>query len=47
MHAFDARIKDEKIIHDMFVQKRIRGEWFDLSGSDVAKIFNYFGVTKN
>jgi hypothetical protein len=47
MHAFDARIKDEKIIHDMFCNKRIRGEWFDLSGSDITKIFDYFGVTKN
>lgn len=39
---FDAKVKDEKAIHNMFYDKRIRGEWFDLSGSDIEKIVDYF-----
>ena len=38
----DARNKDEKILHDLFKEKRVRGEWFDLSGSDLSKIKEYF-----
>jgi hypothetical protein len=29
---------DEKILHDMFAKKRLRGEWFDLNESDVEYI---------
>ena len=39
---FNARVRDEKDLHNMFKSKRIRGEWFDLSGSDVNKIKGYF-----
>ena len=38
----DARVADEKQLHNMFVDKRVRGEWFDLNGSDLNKIRNYF-----
>jgi hypothetical protein len=38
----DARVKDEKEIHNMFSDKRVRGEWFDLNGSDLNKIREYF-----
>ena len=38
----DARVKDEKELHDMFRDKRVRGEWFDLNGSDLNKIKEYF-----
>lgn len=38
----DARISNEKELHDMFSDKRIRGEWFDLNGSDLSIIRDYF-----
>lgn len=38
----DARVKDEKHLHDLFKDKRVRGEWFDLSGSDLTTIREYF-----
>ena len=38
----DARVKDEKELHNMFNDKRVRGEWFDLNGSDLNKIREYF-----
>lgn len=34
--------RDEKVLHNTFKDKRIRGEWFDLSGSDLVKIKEYF-----
>ena len=37
----DAEVKDEKELHNMFSEKRIRGEWFDLNGSDLCKIKDY------
>lgn len=40
----DARVKDEKELHEMFEEKRVRGEWFDLSGTDLLKIREYFSV---
>ena len=39
---WDAMIKDERKLHNMFSEKRIRGEWFDLSGSDIEVIKNHF-----
>ena len=39
---YDAINKDEKELHDIFKGKRIRGEWFDLSGSDLSFIRDYF-----
>jgi len=38
----DARISNEKELHDMFNNKRVRGEWFDLNGSDLSVIRDYF-----
>lgn len=38
----DARIRDEKKLHYIFSDKRIRGEWFDLNGTDLNKIREYF-----
>ena len=43
----DARIYDEKNLHDMFQDKRVRGEWFDLSGSDLSAIHEYFNNKSN
>jgi hypothetical protein len=40
----DAKIKKEKDLHNMFSDKRIRGEWFDLNGSDLTKIKEYLNV---
>ena len=31
-------VKTEKELHQMFQEKRIRGEWFDLTGSDITKL---------
>lgn len=39
---WDAKVKDEKVLHDKFQDKRIRGEWFDLSGGDLNCIKEYF-----
>lgn len=38
----DARISNENELHDMFSDKRVRGEWFDLNGSDLSIIRDYF-----
>jgi len=40
----DAKIKNEKDLHNMFLEKRIRGEWFNLNGSDLIKIKEYLNV---
>ena len=37
----EAKQSDEKKLHEMFKENRIRGEWFDLNGSDLIKIKNY------
>jgi len=42
LHVFSGKSSDEKKLHEIFKQKRIRGEWFDLSGSDVQLINTYF-----
>jgi hypothetical protein len=42
LYVFSAKSSDEKKLHEIFKQKRIRGEWFDLSGSDVQLINTYF-----
>tara|TARA_R100001443_G_scaffold30830_2_gene44735 strand:+ start:3114 stop:3941 length:828 start_codon:yes stop_codon:yes gene_type:complete len=38
----NAMIKDEKELHELFKNKRVRGEWFDLNGTDLNKIKEYF-----
>lgn len=42
LNIYDSRVKDERALHEMFKEKRVRGEWFDLSGSDIQKINFYF-----
>ena len=42
LYTFEAMIKHEKQLHEMFSNKRLRGEWFDLSGSDIEKIKTFF-----
>ena len=37
----EALVLDERVIHEMFQEKRVRGEWFDLNGSDLQKIREY------
>lgn len=39
---YKAIISHEKELHNMFKDKRIRGEWFDLSGSDIIEIKEFF-----
>ena len=34
--------KDERNLHKMFEEKRVRGEWFDLNYNDIDGIKNYF-----
>ena len=46
IHTFEAKNEDEKNLHLLFQNKRIRGEWFDLSGSDLYTIDNYFKQNK-
>lgn len=41
MFKFGGVKGDEKILHEMFKEKRIRGEWFDLNGSDLINIKEY------
>jgi hypothetical protein len=33
---------DEKELHNIFIEKRVRGEWFDLNGTDIQMIKEYF-----
>lgn len=40
LFSFDAKSSHEKTLHNMFNEKRIRGEWFDLNGSDILLIKN-------
>jgi hypothetical protein len=40
----EGKVNDEKVLHDMFSPKRIRGEWFDLNGSDIIQIKKYFNI---
>jgi hypothetical protein len=42
LHIFEGKMIDERSLHEMFYKKRIRGEWFDLSGSDIMNIQSYF-----
>lgn len=46
MFYYEGCSEDEKALHKMFAEKRIRGEWFDLNGSDVQKIKEYFNTEK-
>jgi len=46
LQTFNGKLIDERNLHTMFKHKRIRGEWFDLSGSDMQSINTYF-INKN
>ena len=39
---YDARIKDEIKLHNIFKDKNVRGEWYNLDGTDLQKIKEYF-----
>lgn len=41
-HTWDGIHQDERNLHGMFANKRIRGEWFNLGYQDIKKIHNYF-----
>lgn len=47
LFTHEGRCSDEKALHEMFKEKRIRGEWFDLSGSDLKIINSYFKDKKH
>lgn len=34
--------EDEKILHRLFKNKRIRGEWFEINNQELTQIKNYF-----
>ena len=41
----DARKSDERELHRMFKSRRVRGEWFDLTGSHLQLIKEYFKLS--
>jgi hypothetical protein len=47
LHVFEATNEDERNLHIIFQQKRIRGEWFDLNGSDIELVKGYFEKNMN
>jgi hypothetical protein len=42
LYQWDAKISDEGKLHDMFENKRIRGEWFNLDYNDLLTIKSFF-----
>ena len=44
LFSYEAEMKDEKALHKLFEDKRIRGEWFRLNNSDLLKIKKYLQV---
>ena len=44
--TYNAINKDEKYLHEMFKDKRYRGEWFSLDHLDLEKIKHYFETKK-
>jgi hypothetical protein len=38
---------DEYYLHNLFSNKRVRGEWFNLNENDIIDIYEYFKDTKN
>lgn len=40
LHTFTGSTDDEKALHKAFEKKRIRGEWFNLSESDIYALIN-------
>jgi len=44
LFCYHAITNDEKVLHDMFNDKRYRGEWFSLDHLDINKIKRYFEV---
>ena len=37
--------EDERTLHEIFVEKRVRGEWFSLDERDIDFIKRYRGIT--
>ncbi len=37
-------ILDEEILHNLFKDKRVRGEWFELSDKNIKEIHEYFSI---
>lgn len=42
VEAWWARHEDEKNLHSLFGEARLRGEWFDLEDEDLERIYEYF-----
>lgn len=42
IQSWSGRDADETILHEMFADKRGRGEWFNLDRDDIEKIGEYF-----
>jgi hypothetical protein len=40
--AWKTEGKDEKSLHNKYMSKQVRGEWFDLSDDDISEIYEYF-----
>lgn len=41
-HYWKGTWRIEQSLHEKFMPKRIRGEWFDLSSEDIAEIMSFF-----
>ena len=44
VHSWAGLPAEEKALHNEFAEKRVRGEWFQLSDEDIASIKDRFGV---
>mgnify|MGYP003653599290 CR=1 FL=1 len=44
LFSYKAKAKDETYLHKHFKTQRIRGEWFDLKGSDLTTIRRYLNT---
>ena len=41
---FNDALKIERLLHNKFEAKRVRGEWFELTGDDLIEITNILGL---
>ena len=42
LNYWEGSISDEKKLHNLMISKNIRGEWFELTDSDIHQIEDYF-----
>ena len=42
MFKFEGMVMDEKVLHDKYAGKRIRGEWFAIGYEEIEEIKMYF-----